>query len=139
VLFLLIRQKFIYFAKSFIAPAIHLFINPYPQATVHHLCIIYLELNLLDKIHKEASETLTHSVLLFLYTFIPACFHCIDCNQHRFNHSLRLWCRPNQSGNIWEGARIPLNWALRMLDAIVLLSVKFTICRSIVIAVGWII
>ena len=34
-------QNFIYLAKRFIAPAIHLFINRYSQATAHHSPIIY--------------------------------------------------------------------------------------------------
>ena len=41
-LFALTRLKFIYLAKSFIAPAIHLSINWYSQATAHHSRIIYL-------------------------------------------------------------------------------------------------
>ena len=53
-----------YLATSFIAPAIHLFINRYLQATAHYSPIIYLYLKLSVKIHKEAGETLTHSVLL---------------------------------------------------------------------------
>jgi len=41
-LFTLTRQQFMYLPKSFIAPAIHLCINRYQQATAHHLPIIYL-------------------------------------------------------------------------------------------------
>jgi len=41
-LFALIPWKFIYLAKRFIEPAIHLFINRYSPATAHHLPIIYL-------------------------------------------------------------------------------------------------
>ena len=67
-----------YLAKSFIAPAIHLFINQYLQATAHYLPIIYLQLKLLVKIHTEAGERLTHPVLLFLHSLITPCFDCID-------------------------------------------------------------
>ena len=45
-LFALILVKFIYPAKRFIAPAIHLFINWYSPATAHHLPIRYSELKL---------------------------------------------------------------------------------------------
>jgi len=41
-LFALKLQKFMYLAKSFIPPAIHLFTNWYSQATAHHSPIIYL-------------------------------------------------------------------------------------------------
>jgi len=41
-LFTLKLLKFIYLAKRFIAPAIHLCMNQYSQATAHHAPIIYL-------------------------------------------------------------------------------------------------
>jgi len=41
-LFTLKLLKFIYLAKRFIMPAIHLFMNPYSQATAHHSPRIYL-------------------------------------------------------------------------------------------------
>jgi hypothetical protein len=41
-LFVLTQQNFMYLTKSFIAPAIHLFINRYPQTTVLYSAITYL-------------------------------------------------------------------------------------------------
>jgi len=41
-LFTLILLKFIYLAKKYIVPAIHLFINQYSQATAYHSPIIYV-------------------------------------------------------------------------------------------------
>jgi hypothetical protein len=94
-LFALTRQKFMYLGKSFIAPAIHLIFNWYPQATAPHLSIVYLQLKLSDKIHKEAAETLTHSVLLFVRSLDSPCFDCIDHLQHFSSLSHGLWCRLN--------------------------------------------
>jgi len=76
-LFTLTRLKMIYHAKRFIVPAIHLFMNRYSQATSYHSPIIYLSLKLSVKVHK-AGEPLTHSVILFLPSFITPRFSCID-------------------------------------------------------------
>jgi len=74
-LFTLTRLKMMYHAKRFISPAIHLFMNRHSQATSYHWPIIYLELKLTVKLH-EAGEPLTHSVLLFLPSFISPHFNC---------------------------------------------------------------
>jgi hypothetical protein len=132
-------QQFMYVAKSCIAPATHLFINRYPQATAHHLPIIYLQLKLSDKIHTEAGATWTHSVLLFFHSLIPPRFRCIDRHQQIHGLSPRHSCRPNQSGNMWRGAYMLLPWALRNRNAIALLCMSFNVRHTIVIDVIWII
>jgi len=97
-LFTFTRPRFIYLAKRFIVSAIHLFINRYSQATTHHSPIIYLQLKLSVKIHKDAGETIMHAVLLFLHSLIPDCFDYADHHQQIFSLSLWLPCRPNQCG-----------------------------------------
>jgi hypothetical protein len=77
-----------YFAKSFIAPAKYLFINQYSEASAHHSPIMYLQLKRSVKIHKEARENLTDSVLLFLHSRVPSRVDCIDGHQHLFSMSL---------------------------------------------------
>jgi len=79
---------FVSLAKSFIMPAIHLFLNRYLQASAHHSHIIYLSWNHSVKIHTEAGETLTHSVLLCLHCLVPSRFDCIDCHEHLFSMSV---------------------------------------------------
>jgi len=138
-LFALTRLKFIYLATRFIVPAIHLFINRYWQATAHYSPIIYLYLKHSVKQHKEAGKTLTHSVRHFLRSHIPPLVNCIDCQQHHSSMSLWVPCWPNPSGNIWHGTPIPLLWAFRILDAIVLLYIRFNIYLAIIFAVIWII
>jgi len=135
-LFTLTRLKMMHRAKRFIAPAIHLFMNRYSQATSYHSPIIYLELKLSVKLHK-AGEPWTHYVLLFLPSFISPRFYCIDRNQHLFSLSLWLPCRPNQSGHIWRSAYILLLWAFRILDANVLLYIVFIVRCAIIFAVIW--
>jgi len=131
--------KFMFLAKSFIVPAIHLFINRYLQASAHHSPIIYLQLKHAVKIHKEAGETLMHSVLLFCHSLVPSCFDCIDRHQHLVSLSLWIPCRPNQSGNIWRGDHILLLLVFRILDAIVLVHIGFNVRRAIIFTVIWII
>jgi len=138
-LFALTRLKFMCLAKRFIPPAVYLFINRYSHAIAHHSPMIYLQLKLLGKIHKEAGETLTHSVILFLHSLIPPRFKSVDHHQHLFSLSLWLPCSPNQLGNIWRGAHIPLLRAFRILNAIVLLQIRFNVCCATVFAVIWII
>jgi hypothetical protein len=70
-----------YLAKSFIAPAIHLIINQYSQATAYHSPNIYLKVKHSVKIHKEAGETFMHSVLLYLHCLTAANFVCIGRHQ----------------------------------------------------------
>ena len=137
-LFTLTRLKMMYHTKRFIAPAIHLFMNRYSRSTSYHSPIIYLWLKLSVKLHK-AGEPLTHSVLLFLPSFVSPCFNCIDRHQHLFSLSLWIPCRPNQSGHIWRGAHILLLWAFRILSAIVGAYIGFIICCTIIFAVIWII
>jgi len=138
-LFTLTGLKMMYLAKRFIAPAIHLFINRYSQATTHHLPMIYLSQKLSVKLHKEAGELLMHSILLCLQSFISPRFYCIDHHQHLFSLSLQLWCWPNQSRNSSRGTCILLVWVFRIVDAIVLLVIRFIVCCTIVFAVIWII
>jgi len=135
-LFALTWLKFIYPAKRFIVRAIHLFINRYSQATAHHVPKICLQLKLLVKLHTGACETFTHSVLLFLHSPILPCFDTIDYYQHRFSLSVWLPCWSIQSGHICHGTHIPLLWAFRILDAIVLLYIIINICCAIVFAVN---
>jgi hypothetical protein len=75
-------------AKNFIAPAIHLLINLYSQASAHHSPIIYVQLKYSVNIHKQAGEILTHYVLQFLQSLVPSRFDCIDLYQHIFSMSL---------------------------------------------------
>jgi hypothetical protein len=115
-----------YLAKMFIAPAIYLFINRYSQAAAHHSPIIYLSLKHSVKIHKEAGETLTHSVRLSPPSLVPSLFDCIDRHQHLFSVSRIPPCRPNQTGNIVGAAlasRCPedsgslMPWSCSMSDS----------------------
>ena len=124
-----------YLVKRFIAPAILLFINRYSQATAHHSPIIYLQLKLSVRIHKEASATFTCSVILCLHSLISLRFDCIDHHQHFFIPSSCLPCRPNQSRIIWRSAQILLCWVFGNLDALVLLYIGFNIRRTIILAV----
>jgi hypothetical protein len=105
-LFTLTWLKRIYHAKRFIAPAIHLLINRYSQAT-YHSPRIYLYLKLSVKQHK-AGEQLTQSVLLFLPSIISPRFNSMDRHPYLFSVSLWLPCWPNQSGHILRGAHILL-------------------------------
>jgi len=124
-----------YLAKSFIVPAIYLFINHSSQATAYYSPIIYLQLKLSVKIHKEPGETLTHSVLLFLHSLIPPRFDCIDRHEHLFSLSLWLLCRPNRLGNLSHSAHIRLLWSFRMLSDIIFLYIRVNVCHAIVFAV----
>ena len=137
-LFTLTRLKMRYHAKRFIVPAIHLFMNRYSQATSYHSHIIYLWLKLSVKLHK-AGEPLTHPVLLFLPSFISPRFYSIDRHQHLFGLSLWLPCWPNQSGNIRRRAHILLLWAFQILDAIIVLYIRFIVRCAILFAANWII
>jgi len=58
--------------------------------------------------------------------------------QHHLSLSLWLSCWPNQSGKIWCGPRIPLPWAVRIVNVIVLLSIRFDVYCSSVITGIWI-
>jgi len=136
-LFTLTQLTFMYLAKSFIAPAIYLFINRYSQATAHHALIIYLELKPPVKIRKEAGEPLTHSVVLFLHFLIQPDVNCIDRHQHLFSLTVWLAWTPNQSRNIWYGAHIPLFRAFWILDTILLLYHRFNVCRAVLFTVIW--
>jgi len=62
-LFALTWLIFRYLANSFIAPTIHLFINRYSQATAQYSPKIHLYPKPSAKIHNQAGETLSHSVL----------------------------------------------------------------------------
>jgi len=75
---------------------------------------------------------LTHSVVLFLHSHCPLHFDCIARHIHIFSLCLWLPWRLNQSGNIWRGDHIPPFCVFRILDAIVLLYIRFIICRAIV-------
>ena len=137
-LFTLTRLKMMYHGKRLIASGIYLFMDRYSHGTSYHSPIIYLELKLLVMLH-TARESLTHSVLLFLPSLISPPFCCIDHHEHLFGLSLWLPRGPNQSGHIWHGAHIQLLWALRILDAIVLLYIGLIVCCAILFAVNWII
>jgi len=138
-LFTVTRQKMMYHGKRFIAPTIHRFINQCSLAPYHHSPIIYLELKLSGKLYQRAGEPLMHSVLLFLLSFISGWFCCIDRHQHLSSLSVWLLCWPNQSGNIWQITNILLLWEYWILDGIVVLYIGFIICRTIILAVIWII
>jgi len=124
-----------YLAKILIAPAINLSINRYSHTPAHLLSIIYLQLKLSVEMMQEAGETLTHSVLLFLHSLIPTCFHCIDCHQQLFSVSVRFPCRSNQSGNIWRNTHIPLQYTFQIVDEVAIPNVRFTVCCPIVFGV----
>jgi hypothetical protein len=122
-------------AKSFIAPAVHLFINRYSQATAHLSPRIYLYLKHSVTIHKEAAEILTHSVLSFLHSLVPSHFKCIDGHQHHFSMLLLLPYSPNHAGNKWCSTHIPLLWGIRIVDAMVLLYTRLSVRHGIILAV----
>jgi hypothetical protein len=50
-LFTLTRLKMMYYAKRYIAPAIHLLMNPYSQATSYYSQMVYFLLKLLFNLH----------------------------------------------------------------------------------------
>jgi len=77
-------------------------------------------------------------MLHFLHSLITTHFDCIDCHQHLFRLSLWLPCWPNQSGNSWHRAYIPLLWAFWILDAIVLRYIGFNVCHAIIFTDIWI-
>jgi len=79
------------------------------------------------------------SVLPVLHSIIPPRFDCIDCHQHFLGLAGWLPGRLNQSGTIWRSAHILVLWAFRILNAIVLLYFRFSVCCAIVFAVTWII
>ena len=74
----------------------------------------------------------------FLHSFISSRFYCID--RHTQGISLPLWlpCWLNQSGIIWCGTYILLLWAFQILNASVVLHIRFIVCRTIILAVIWI-
>ena len=123
-------------AKRFIVPAMHLFMNRYSQATSYHSPIINLKLKLSVKLH-TAGEPLTHPVLHCFSSFISPRFNCIDRHQQLFSLSLWFPGRPNQSGHIWRGAHILLLWAFWILDAIVVLYIRFIVRCTILFTVIW--
>jgi len=94
-----------------------------------------LYVTFLVKQHIEPGENiLTHSDQLFLVSPVPPCFHCIHGHQQCF--SVFVWppCWPNQSGYIRYGIHIPLPYAGPILDAIILLYIRFIVCLLIIIA-----
>ena len=121
-LFALRWPKVIYPGKRFIAPAIHLNINQYSQATAHHTQIICLKLRFLVMLHKEAGETLTHSDIHFLRSLLPsgcivetirnkfsACvfdFRIVRNNLGTFGVTLTF----HRSGHSWSSS--PVFWAI---------------------------
>jgi len=138
-LFTFILPEYIYLGKRFIAPSIYLFINWYSQATAHDSVIIYLLLKLSVKLHTEAGESFTHTILLFFDSLISPSFNCIDHHPHIFSLSLSLSCWPNQSGNILCGTCILLLRAFWIVDAFVMSYIRFNVCSAIVFVVIWII
>jgi len=76
-----------------------------------------------------------HSILIQFHSRIPPRFNCIERHQHLFSQSLWLPCRPNQSRNIWRSVNIVLLWAVRILDVIVLLYIRFNVHPAIVFTV----
>jgi hypothetical protein len=69
------------------APAVHLLIDSYCQATAHYSPIKYLYLNLSVELYTVGGEMFKLSILHFLYSIIPAHFNWIDRQQHRFSQS----------------------------------------------------
>jgi hypothetical protein len=90
-------------------------------------------------IHKEAAESLTHSVIRVLHSRFPSRFDCVDRHEHLFSMCFWLPCRTNQSENIWRGTHIALLWGVRMLDALVLVHIRFNVRCAIIFSVIWII
>jgi hypothetical protein len=76
-------------AKTFIAPAIYLFINQYSQATAHYSPIIYLYRKLSVKIHIEAGEIfciLSYFFFSALYLLVSIALTVINsCSAIRFD------------------------------------------------------
>jgi hypothetical protein len=119
-LFAVIQLKCMYCAKSFIAPAIHLFSNGYFQANDHHSLVIYIELKLSVKKHKEAGETLRYFVVDVLRFCNPAPVDCIDRHYDVCRMLLSLLSCTTQCRNIWHNAHLSLLWAFWIINAIVL-------------------
>jgi hypothetical protein len=91
------------------------------------------------KIHKEAGETLMHSVLLFFIPLFLVVSIALTVTNTFSACFFDFRAGPNQSGNICQGAHIPLLWAFWILDAIVLPHFRFNICQPVVFTVIWII
>jgi len=136
--FTLTWLKIMNHAKRFIAPAIHLFMNRYPQHTSYNSPRIHVELKLFVKLH-IAGEPMTHPVLLFLPSIISPRFNCIDHHQHLLRFSIWLPCQPNQAGRVGRSAHILLLRAFRIFDAIVVLYIGFLDHIVILFTVVWII
>ena len=73
----------------------------------------------------------------FIHSLIAPRFSCIDGHQHLSSLPLWLPCRPNQYGKLWRGAHSPLFWAFQILDARIVLYIRFNVRRTIVFTVIW--
>jgi len=88
--------------------------------------------------YKQPSEyILTHSVLLFLVTLIPSCFHCMDSYYHLVSLLLQHQYWLTQSSNIKCNNNILVLWAFRIITAFVMCSVGSSISLIVVCAVSW--
>jgi len=116
----LIELQCIYCDKWFILPMVLLFIKQYWQVTPHKSPWKFLSMKCSVKQHNDPCDNnLTHFVLLFLVSLIPARFHCIEHHQQHIRHFLLPPCRPNQFRNIRWGNFILLPGAPRLLHATV--------------------
>jgi len=116
------------------------FMNYHLDITGQYSPMITLQVTFSVKQHKEPAEhILSHSVLHYSVSPDPPCFGSIDRHQPLF--SLFLW-PPwwlNQSGHVRSGTHIPLLRAFRILEAIVLLYIRFIVCLTVVFPLIWII
>lgn len=134
-LFSLTGLQCMYLAKSFIAQATHLFINLDWKASDQHLPITLHCIKQLVGIHKEAGETIIHSVVDFLYTIVPAYFDYIERHQLLINLALGLPCTLHQLRNFWHTTHIQLLWAFPSFKAIVLLHIRITVLWTIILTI----
>jgi len=115
-LFTLTRLNAMLHATRFIAPAIHRVMNGYPDGTCYRPPVLYLLLKLSVKLHSEAGEQFTHSVLHFLHSFVSPRFYCIDRHQHHCRLFVGVAYWPNQSGNNCRCTHILLLYTFRILN-----------------------
>jgi len=89
--------------------------------------------------NSHSNNILTNSVLHFLVSFAPPCFHCSDCHQPCFGLIHWPLCWPNQSANMWSRTHIRVLWAFRSIKAILNFDIRFVEWVAVVIADIWII
>jgi len=133
-------MKFRHHAKQLTSPAILLFIYKHSLAIAYqsHGIFFYIKLAV-KQCTKHVEHILICSRQFFFGSNIPPSFHWNEC--HRLIVSQFSWLLywPNKPGKIWCSTHIPLLQAIWILNAIVMLDFKFSICLPIIFAPNWII